>query len=117
MTHLAAVAARRLDGYDAALVETHHKKKKDSPSGTALRLAQAVMEGRRDKRPVPTASLRLGSVVGDHTLLFAGPFEVLELSHRAESRDVFAQGALEAALWVSKKTSGLYDMMDFLGLR
>jgi 4-hydroxy-tetrahydrodipicolinate reductase len=117
MLHLAREAARRLPGYDCALVETHHKAKKDAPSGTALRLGQAVMEGRGDAEPVPTSSLRMGGVVGDHDLLFAGPFERLVLSHRAESRDVFARGALDAAAWVARKKPGLYDMADLLGLR
>lgn len=117
MLRLAAEAARRLPGYDAALVETHHKAKKDAPSGTALRLARAVREGRGDDIEVPTASLRLGGVVGEHALVFAGPFERLEIVHRAESRDVFARGALEAALWCARKKPGLYDMLDLLGLR
>ena len=114
---LAEEAARRLPGYDAAIVEAHHSGKKDAPSGTALRLAQAVREGRGGDAAVPTSSLRLGDVVGDHELLLAGPFETLKLSHHAESRDVFARGALEAALWAVKKKPGLYDMADFLGLR
>ncbi len=117
MLHLASEAARRLPGYDAALVETHHKGKKDAPSGTALRLAQAVREGRGDDAAVPTSSLRLGDIAGEHALLFSGFDERLTLSHRAESRDVFARGALEAALWVSTKKPGLYDMLDLLGLR
>lgn len=117
MNHLAAEAARRLADYDAAIVEAHHKGKKDAPSGTALRLAQAVRDGRGDDAAVPISSLRVGGVVGDHALVFAGPFERLELTHRAESRDAFALGALEAALWVVKKKPGLYDMHDLLGLR
>lgn len=117
LLHLAAEAARRLPDYDAAIVESHHKTKKDAPSGTALRLAQAVSEGRRSSDPVPTVSLRVGGVVGDHALTFAGPYERLTLSHDAQSRDVFANGALEAALWVAKKKPGLYDMLDLMGLR
>ena len=117
MTHLASAAARRLPGYDAAIVEIHHKEKKDSPSGTALRLERAVRDGRGGDRPVPTSSLRIGDVVGDHSLLLAGPFETLTLSHRAESRDAFALGALEAALWAAKRKPGLYDMVDLLGLK
>ncbi len=117
MTWLAAEAARRLPGYDAAIVEAHHKGKKDAPSGTALRLAQAVREARGADEPVPSASLRLGDVVGDHDLTFAGPCERLTLSHQAESRDVFALGALEAALWLAKRKPGLYGMGDLLGLR
>lgn len=117
MMHLASVAARRLEGYDAALVENHHKEKKDTPSGTALRLSQAVMEGRGSKEPVPTTSLRMGDVVGDHDLIFVGPFERLTIAHQAQSRDVFARGALDAAVWVSKKKTGFYDMLDLLALR
>ena len=117
MAWLAAETARRLPDYDAAIVETHHKGKKDAPSGTALRLAQAVRDGRGSDEPVPAASLRLGDVVGDHALTFAGPFERLTLSHQAESRDLFARGALDAALWLIKKKPGLYGMHDLLGLR
>lgn len=117
LLHLASVASRHLSDYDAAIVETHHKAKKDAPSGTALRLAQAVAEGRRTDAPVPTSSLRLGGVVGDHSLTLAGPFERLTLSHAAESRDAFALGALEAALWTARKRPGLYDMLDLMGLR
>ncbi len=117
LLHLAREAARLAPDLDPAIVETHHKTKKDAPSGTALRLAQAVMEGRRAKDAVPTSSLRLGGVVGDHALTFAGPHETLELTHRAQSRDLFAAGALDAALWVAKKKPGLYDMLDLMGLK
>lgn len=117
MTHLASETARRLPGYDAAIVETHNKGKKDAPSGTALRLAQSVMEGRGDDEPVPTSSLRLADVAGEHSLVFAGGAERLEFFHRAESRDVFARGALEAALWTASRRPGLYDMLDMMGLK
>ena len=117
MMHLAAETARRLADYDVALIEKHHTAKKDAPSGTALRLAQAVMESRVAKEPVSTVSLRMGDMVGDHELLFVGPFERLSIAHQAQSRDVFAQGALEAAVWVAKKKPGLYDMLDLLILR
>ena len=117
LLHLASEAARRLPEYDAAIIETHHKTKKDAPSGTALRLAVAVSEGRRSDAAVPTASVRIGGVVGDHSLTLAGPFERLTLSHTAESRDAFALGALEAALWAARKRPGLYDMLDLMGLR
>ncbi|MFI5351071.1 MAG: dihydrodipicolinate reductase C-terminal domain-containing protein, partial [Elusimicrobiota bacterium] len=79
--------------------------------------ARAVRDGRGDEEKVDTLSLRLAAVVGDHDQVFAGPGERLTLSHRAESRDVFASGALEAALWVARKKPGLYDMSDMLGLR
>jgi 4-hydroxy-tetrahydrodipicolinate reductase len=117
MAWLAAEAARGLPDYDAAIVETHHKGKKDAPSGTALRLAQAVRDGRDADGKVETVSLRISDVVGDHELIFAGPFERLTLSHRAESRDVFARGALDAALWLVKRKPGLYGMRDLLGLK
>jgi 4-hydroxy-tetrahydrodipicolinate reductase len=116
LAHLASEAARRLPGFDAAIVETHHAGKRDAPSGTALRLARAVQEGRGTDAAVPTASVRAGDVVGDHSLVLAGPGERLELIHRAESRDVFARGALDAALWLAKKKPGLYGMNDLLGL-
>ncbi len=117
LLRLAEEAARRLPDYDAAIVEAHHKGKKDAPSGTALRLAQSVSEGRRSSEPVPTSSIRAGGIVGDHTLTLAGPFDSLVLSHSAQSRDAFALGALEAALWTAKKKPGLYDMLDLMGLR
>lgn len=117
LLHLAREAARLAPDLDAAILETHHKGKKDAPSGTALRLAQAVTEGRKGQGEVPTSSLRVGGVVGEHTLTFAGPHETLELTHRAGSRDLFAAGALDAAAWVAKKKPGLYDMLDLMGLR
>lgn len=117
LLHLAAEAARLAPDLDAAIVESHHKGKKDAPSGTALRLAQAVMDGRKGQGEVPTSSLRVGGVVGEHTLTYAGPHETLELTHRAGSRDLFAAGALDAAAWVAKKKPGLYDMLDLMGLR
>lgn len=110
MFHLAESAWELLRGYDAAIVEAHHKAKRDAPSGSALRLAKAVPGA-------STVSVRAGGIVGDHTLIFAGPNERLELVHRAQSRDVFAQGALEAAAWLAGKTPGLYDFTDLLGLR
>ncbi|MDX6768379.1 MAG: dihydrodipicolinate reductase C-terminal domain-containing protein [Elusimicrobiota bacterium] len=117
LLHLAREAARLAPDLDAAIVESHHKGKKDAPSGTALRLAQAVMEGRRTTDAVPTSSLRVGGVVGEHALTLAGPHETLELSHRAGSRDLFAAGALDAAAWVARKKPGLYDMLDLMGLK
>ncbi len=113
---LARKAAAALPGYDAGVFEIHHTLKKDAPSGSAVRLAAAVAEGRR-RGPVPAESLRLGRVVGEHTVHFAGPDERLELTHRAEDRAVFARGALEAALWLHRRgKKGLYSMMDVLGL-
>jgi len=106
-------AASLLKDYEVSISETHHSRKKDAPSGTALRLARIIMEARRGTEPA-IVSQRVGDVVGDHTVTFAGPCERLELTHRAQSRDVFAQGALRAALWVFGRKPGLYDMPDLL---
>ncbi|MBI5240274.1 MAG: 4-hydroxy-tetrahydrodipicolinate reductase [Elusimicrobia bacterium] len=108
---LLRAAAALLKDFEAGISETHHSKKKDAPSGTALRLARIIMESRRGGDPA-VVSQRLGDVVGEHTVTFAGPFERLELTHRAHSRDVFAGGALRAALWVAGRKPGLYDMPD-----
>jgi 4-hydroxy-tetrahydrodipicolinate reductase len=136
---LAAVVKRvgqTLDeNYDIEILEIHHNRKIDAPSGTALMLGRAAAAGRginlaahsvrgRDgltgaRRAVDIgfASLRGGSVVGDHTVIFAGPAERIELTHRAEDRIIFARGALHAALWARGKKPGLYSMADVLGLR
>jgi 4-hydroxy-tetrahydrodipicolinate reductase len=125
----------RLAGYDAEIVETHHRHKIDAPSGTALRLGEAIagardvsfdrvarferhgQAGPRREGEIGLQSLRAGDVVGDHTVMFAGPGETFEITHRAHSRDVFAHGALRAAQWLSGKRPGLYDMADVLGLK
>lgn len=128
-------AARRLgEGYDIEVLEMHHRHKVDAPSGTALALGRAAAAGRgidlaahsqrvRDGHTGPRkagdigfATLRGGDVVGDHTVIFAGEGERLELTHRASSRRVFALGALRAARWVAGKPPGLYGMKDVLGL-
>ena len=129
-------AAKALgDSYDVEIVEMHHKKKKDAPSGTAMRLAEVAVEalgrdpvrdlafarhglvGERPPREIGVQTLRGGDVVGEHTVYFAGEGERLELTHRATSRDQFARGALRAARWVVGRPPGLYDMADVLGLR
>lgn len=120
--------------WDAEIVEMHHRLKFDAPSGTALLLGEAVARGRsvdlathsargrdgvtgaRSTGEIGFASLRGGTVVGDHTVIFAGAGERIELSHRAEDRGVFARGALAAALWTRGKPPGLYSMADVLGL-
>ncbi|MDE1976304.1 MAG: 4-hydroxy-tetrahydrodipicolinate reductase [Elusimicrobia bacterium] len=114
---LAREMARLLPAYDAAILETHHKAKKDAPSGTALRLAQALREARPDQAQVPISSQRLGGVVGEHAITFAGPFERIEIVHRADSRALFALGALDAAAWLRRKRPGLYGMDDWLGAK
>jgi len=120
---------------DVEILEMHHNKKIDAPSGTALMLGRAAAEGRSvnlDQRSVRGrdgvtgargagdigfASLRGGSVVGDHTVIFAGPAERVELVHKAEDRMIFARGALRAALWARGRKAGLYSMADVLGLK
>ncbi len=113
---LAQLAAQRLGlAYDVEVVESHHRQKKDAPSGTAKRLAEVLAAARRQPASaVPVHAVRAGDIVGDHTVIFAGPAERLELTHRAQSRDVFAQGALAAAAFVAKQRPGLYDMSDVL---
>lgn len=119
--------------YDVEVVEMHHRHKKDAPSGTALMLANAAAEGRGVKladvacygrqglvgeRPageIALHALRGGSVVGDHTVMFAGDVERVEITHRAQSREAFAAGALRAALWAAGRRPGKYDMRDVLG--
>ena len=132
---LAERAAGMLDAdYDIEIVEMHHHHKKDAPSGTARRLAEVVLEarggsydedvqhgregivGERPRGEVGMHALRGSDVAGDHTVIFAGPNERIELTHRAHSREVFAQGALRCARWLSGKAPGIYTMKDVLGL-
>ncbi len=132
---LIEVAAPRLkDDYDIEIIEAHHKHKKDAPSGTALRIAEVAAEsvdrdlnkvgvyerhgiiGERKKNEIGIQTIRGGDIVGDHTIMFAGPGERLELTHRAHSRDTFANGAVRASLWIADKEDGLYDMQDVLEL-
>lgn len=96
------------------IIETHHTKKKDAPSGTAKTLGE-ILKGQL-KIDVPIESIREGDVVGEHTVTFVGPAERLELTHRAGSREIFASGALRAAQWVVGKPAGLYSMQDVLGI-
>ena len=96
------------------IVETHHKMKKDAPSGTAKTLAE-ILKTAQDCE-IPVQSIREGDVVGEHTVIFQGPGESLELSHRAADRGIFAAGALRAAKWIINKPPGLYTMQDVLGL-
>jgi len=96
------------------IVETHHKMKKDAPSGTAKTLAEILKETL--KTEILIESIREGEVVGEHTVTFVGPGERLELTHRAGSREIFARGALRAAEWVAGKPARLYSMQDVLGI-
>lgn len=136
MLKLVADAARMLGpGYDIEIVETHHRAKRDAPSGTALRLGESVAEatgrnlataaryerhgdiGPRTQAEIGMQTLRGGDVFGDHTVFFFGQGDRIEITHRASSRDTFAHGAVRAALWLSGKPAGLFDMRDVLGLK
>lgn len=128
-------AAKLGTKYDVEIIEAHHHFKKDAPSGSALSLGESVArawkvnlkdvsthgrEGQVGERKAGTIgfhAVRGGDIVGDHTVLYAGPGERLELTHRAHSREAFAQGALKAALFLAGKKNGFYDMWDVLGLR
>jgi len=112
MIRLAAAAARALPGYERHIFEVHHAAKKDSPSGTALHLSDAVREAAGEDTPI--TALRMGDVAGEHRIVFGGPGERLEIIHRADSRAVFAVGALRAASWLLKKSPGFYKMSDVL---
>jgi 4-hydroxy-tetrahydrodipicolinate reductase len=101
-------------GFNPEIVETHHKMKKDMPSGTAKTLAEILKAVRN--REISVQSIREGDVVGEHTVIFSGPGESLELTHRAANRGIFAGGALRAAKWIIKKPPGLYTMQNVLGL-
>ena len=123
------------EGFDLEVVEMHHNKKIDAPSGTARRLVEILTEvrdlsynddvrhgrhgnvGARTKREIGLHALRGGDVVGDHTVMFASPGERVELTHKASSREIFATGAVRAAKWLRGKGPGLYDMEDVLGFR
>lgn len=128
---LAKKAAEILGGaFDAEIIERHHNKKKDAPSGTALMLAESVNEGfgnsqtfvygrqgitgERSKSEIGIHAVRGGTIVGEHEVMFAGEDEIITLSHSARSRKVFASGALKAAGWLVGKPAGLYDMSDML---
>ncbi len=136
LINLVQAAAKVLnDGYDIEIIEAHHRHKVDAPSGTALRLGEAAasalgrnldecavygregVTGERDAATIGFATVRGGDVVGDHTVLFAGVGERVELTHKASSRATFALGALRAAKFLNGKNIGLYDMQDVLNLR
>ncbi len=121
-------------GYDTEVLEMHHRLKRDAPSGTAARLLEIILEerklsadalrhgrsgitGERKSAEVGVHALRGGDVVGDHTVMFAGPGERLELTHKAGDRAIFAGGAIRAARWIVTQKPGVYDMQDVLGLK
>jgi 4-hydroxy-tetrahydrodipicolinate reductase len=102
--------------FSAEITETHHKMKKDAPSGTAKTLAEILKSAQKSQLEIPIESIREGDVVGEHTVIFSGPDERLELMHRAGSREIFARGAVRAAKWIVGKPPKLYSMRDVLGL-
>lgn len=123
------------DDYDVEIIEAHHRHKKDAPSGTALRMGEVVagalgrdlkecavygregFTGERSRKEIGFETIRAGDVVGDHTVLFAGIGERIEITHKASSRMTFAKGAVRAAAWLDGKAAGLYDMQDVLALK
>lgn len=125
-------AAKLKEGYDIEIIEQHHRLKKDAPSGTAKKIAEVIAKekgwdlarvakygrqgitGERSKNEIGIHVVRAGDIVGEHTVIFSGPGETIEITHRAQSRDAFARGALVAALFVAGKKSGLYQMTDVL---
>lgn len=129
------IAAILGQDYDVEILEAHHRFKKDSPSGTALKLAHILaktlnrdldqvavygrkgMIGERKDEEIGIQALRAGDIVGEHTVLFGGIGERIEFTHRAHSRDCFVKGALRAARWILNQKNGLYDMQDVLGLK
>jgi len=132
---LAEIARTIGDDYDMEIVEAHHHMKKDAPSGTAMKMAQIIARavnrnldevgvygrkgivGERSKKEIGIQAVRAGDIVGDHTVLFAGTGERIEITHRAHSRDTFAAGAIRAAKWIVDRQPGIYDMQDVLGLK
>ena len=109
---LPELAKRLGPDYHIEITEAHHRGKKDSPSGTAKKFAQVLNEA--TKRDIPTHSIRLGDIIGDHTIIFCGNSERIEVKHQAHTRDLFALGALKAAKWIADKPAGLYSMQDVL---
>ncbi len=123
------------DAYDVEIIEAHHRMKKDAPSGTALKMAQVIagalnrnldevgvyarkgIIGERTAKEIGIQTIRAGDIVGEHTAIFGGLGERIEVIHKVSSRDTFARGALKAAKWLYGKPAGLYDMQDVLGLK
>ena len=122
------------EGYDIEIIEAHHRHKVDAPSGTALRMGEVIAHalgrnladcavygreghtGARSPQTIGFATVRGGDIVGEHTALFAGEGERVEITHKASSRMTFAAGAVRAAVWLQQQRTGLYDMQDVLGL-
>lgn len=109
---LPEIAKRLGPDYNIEVVEAHHKMKKDAPSGTAKKLVEILNDA--TTKDIPAHAIRLGDIVGDHTVIFCGNSERIEIKHQAHSRDLFALGALKAAKWLKDKPAGLYSMQDVL---
>ena len=133
---LLELAAKAMDtGYDIEIIEAHHRHKVDAPSGTALKMGEVIAKaqgrtladcavytregitGERDPSSIGFATIRGGDIVGDHTVLFAGTGERIEISHKSSSRATYAQGSLRAVRFLAGKHNGMFDMFDVLGLR
>jgi 4-hydroxy-tetrahydrodipicolinate reductase len=100
--------------FDVEIIDKHHKEKKDSPSGTALQLADVAKSASKVEKRIGISALRAGTIPGEHTVIFAGPDEIVELKHTALSRDIFAQGAIKAATFLVGQPPGLYNMKDLI---
>lgn len=111
-TILPEIAKKLGPDYSVEIVEAHHLAKKDSPSGTAKKLVEVITQV--TKKNIPTHSIRLGDIFGDHTIVFCGNSERIEIKHQAHSRDLFAVGALKAVKWIFQKPAGLYSMQEVL---
>lgn len=123
------------DSYDIEIIEAHHRLKKDAPSGTALKMAEVIantlnrdlekdavycrrgLVGERKDREIGIQTIRAGDIVGEHTVIFCGQGERIEITHKAHTRDTFAKGAIAGAKWIKGRDSGLYNMFDVLGLK
>jgi 4-hydroxy-tetrahydrodipicolinate reductase len=132
---LADISPVLANDFDIEIIEAHHRLKKDAPSGTAIKLAQVIADsidrnldevavytrkgitGERPRKDIGMQTIRGGDIVGDHTVMYCGLGERIEITHKASSRDTFARGALKAALWLNNKKPGMYDMQDVLGLK
>ncbi|MEA3506912.1 MAG: 4-hydroxy-tetrahydrodipicolinate reductase [Elusimicrobiota bacterium] len=124
---IAKEISERLPGYEKEIIESHHSRKVDAPSGTAMKIAQMIAgkedeyiygrrgeAGPREKNEIGIHAVRGGNIVGEHTVIWIGPYDRIELTHRAASRKLFAQGAVRASIWIARKEKGFYSMEDVL---
>ena len=118
MKRITTLAAKLLGDfdYDIAIIDEHHRMKKDSPSGTALALGKAVLDGNLGTKQPSYAAIRIGHIVGNHEIIFSGNGETIRIKHSVTDRRIFARGAVEAAVWLHDKPAGFYSMSDVLGI-